>query len=77
VTNEGLLNVTNDEAKIALRAVLDNHAVGTVLHLLSVLIQEDALAAQRGADDRGTEQLVHAANTLFVVGLGLHALLPR
>ncbi len=69
--------MSDDEAKESLREVLVAYSVGSVLHLLSELIEEDARAARRDGDDGRGEQLFHAACTLFVVGLGLHAILPR
>jgi hypothetical protein len=69
--------VTDDEAKAILRGMLGEYPVGSVLHLLSELAEEDAQIAREGGDGGRAEQLVHAAHTLFVVGLGLHAVLPR
>jgi hypothetical protein len=69
--------MSDDEAKQVLRAVLAGYPVGSVLHLLSEMVEEDAHAVRRDGDDGRAEQLLHAACTLFVVGLGLHALLPR
>ncbi|AWM39822.1 hypothetical protein GobsT_18100 [Gemmata obscuriglobus] len=69
--------MSDDEAKERLREVLAAYSVGSVLHLLSELIEADARAARRDGDDGLDQQLFHAAYTLFVVGLGLHAILPR
>jgi hypothetical protein len=68
--------MSDDEAKRVLRAVLASYPGGSVLHLLSEMIEEDAQVARRDGDDGRAEQLAHAACTLFVLGLGLHALLP-
>lgn len=69
--------MSDGEAKAVLRGVLAVYPVGSVLHLLSELAGEDAQAAGEGGDGGRAEQLTHAAHTLFVVGLGLHAVLPR
>jgi hypothetical protein len=69
--------MSDDEAKKLLRKVLAEYPIGSVLHLLSELVEEDAQIARRDEDDGRCEQLMHAACTLFVVGLGLHAILPR
>jgi hypothetical protein len=68
--------MTDDDAKRVLRDVLANYPVGSVLHLLSELAEEDARTTQRGGDEGRGERLGRAADALFVVGLGLHAVLP-
>jgi hypothetical protein len=69
--------MTDDEAKGVLRGVLAVYPLGSVLHLLSEVVEEDAHAARDSGDAGRAEQGVHAAHTLFVVGLGLHAVLPQ
>ena len=62
------------EAKEQLRAMLDSFTAGTVLHLLAEVIRADAREA---GDDRAVERGVAVEATLFVVGLGIAAALPR
>jgi hypothetical protein len=68
--------MSDDDAKRVLRDVLGNYSVGSILHLLSELAEEDAETARRDGDEGRGERLDQAADTLFVVGLGLHAVLP-
>jgi hypothetical protein len=69
--------MSDDEAKRILRVVLEDYPLGSVLHLLSEVAEEAAHDAVRDEDEGRAEQLVHAAHTLFVVGLGLHSILPQ
>ena len=69
--------MSDADAKGILRGVLTHYPLGSLLHLLSEMVEEDAQAARSERDDGRCEQLVHAACTLFVVGLGLHAILHR
>ena len=57
--------------------VLADYPLGSTLLLLAELTEEEAHAVQGSGDDGRGEQLAHASHALFVVGLGLHAVLPR
>lgn len=65
------------EAKRHLRRMLRSLTVGSVLHLLSELIAECGQRAQRKGDVKKRDQAREVAATLFVVGLGVDAALPR
>ena len=69
--------MSDERAREILRGVLSEYTAGSLLHLVGELIEEDAHAARRDGDDGRCEQLMHAACTLFVVGLGLHVVFPR
>lgn len=66
--------MTEDAAKGHLRAVLDVFTTGTLLHLLAEIILADA---RKAGDDLAVERGVTVEATLFVIGLGIDAALPR
>jgi hypothetical protein len=68
--------VCGEEAKKILRSVLADYTVGSV-PLQSEVVEEEAKTARLTEEDGRFEQLTTAACTLFVVGLGLHSILPR
>lgn len=66
--------MTESKAKEYLRAMLASFTAGTVLHMLAEVIRVDAREA---GDDLAVERGVAVEATLFVVGLGIDAALPR
>jgi hypothetical protein len=65
------------KAKRRLRRMLATFSVGTVLHLLSELVREDADAARRAGDDLAAGQCQKVEAALFVIGLGIDAARPN
>lgn len=66
--------MTENKAKEHLRAMLVSFTAGTVLHLLAEVIRADA---REDDDHLAVERDVAVEATLFVVGLGIDAALPR
>lgn len=69
--------MTDKKAKDHLRKMLDSFTVGSVLHLLGDIFHEETEEARRAGDDLGYRQCRRVSDTLFVVGLGIDAALPR
>jgi hypothetical protein len=69
--------MTEAEAKKQLRQILGSLTLGSLLHLLSELFVESAKRSQRKGDAKARKQFQDVASTLFVVGLGVDAAIPR
>ncbi len=64
------------KAKRLLRRLGRHYTAGSILHLLSELHRQAAEEGHRANDERAREQHTMVEHTLFVVGLGLDAILP-
>lgn len=69
--------MTDVAARRQLRQMLRHFTVGSVLHLLGEIFEEDAEDARQGGDETRAEQCRTVAATLFTVGLGVDAACPR
>lgn len=67
------ISMTEAEAKGQLSEMLDDLTVGSVLHLLAEIFTEEAASTNDAEHAQRCRQVEH---TLFVVGLGLDAVLP-
>lgn len=66
------------QAKKQLENMLQSFTVGSILHLLADLLRNEGHKAARASGDGSLyRQCKQAESTLFVVGLGLDAVLPR
>jgi hypothetical protein len=69
--------MTDEAAKRQLRRMLKHFTVGSVLHPLGEIFEEDAQEARQDGDETRYEQCRTVASALFVVGLGIDAACPR
>lgn len=65
------------KVKKQLRKMLGTFTAGTILHLLSEILNEEAEEARRAGDERGRKLLNESAAALLVFGAGLNLACPH
>jgi hypothetical protein len=68
--------VTEKQAKKQLTKMLQSFTPGSVLHLLADLHQEVADEARRNDEAAKAQRAHQVEHTLFVVGIGIDAVMP-
>ncbi len=68
--------MSEKQAKRHLRKMLGSFTPGSILHLLADLFRQEAEKARRDGDPAAYEHCRIVENALFVIGLGIEAVVP-